>query len=632
MKIQNLQSKVPKIIFIVCIFTILIIGNVIAGIIWDKIFLPFHNPEEVVGPLTIIKFNPTNNILRFLLFITIPSIIFSIIFLISKFIREFVISRPKELLINDRFDYLKKITIGLLFFMGLFGFLNMLSHDLSNNAIDIFHEGEMLTPALNFIKGHGIWEGSYFVHGALQDSLISVTAWNLFSHQSITAVRLLNQIIGSFIPISVAVFFLSFLVSIKKHSKYNDLILVNLLILIYLITNKLGLQVLYNRDLPVLIAVTFLICAIKKEKKVYAFLSGTFSALTFLYSIDRGAYLTITLICTGLFLIIINKINKIKNDSYPKLVVSIFLGIIAGWISFYLFVSKVEFFNFVHSTSLLFRTKDLFDSYIYPNPIWSLRQLDLKRFLIISIISFNLLIFTLASLRDLYRKNISKSIIVSMICNILSILYYRSALGRSDLSHIYYASTFGYLTLAISFNWLLRYSRTKIKYFPKIIILLIIINSLLLLQNISRINFKNLIFFAPNAKKYVRTEDAELLSPELQSSVQILRKTFANEHCIFSLTSDAAIPYLIDKPSCGKNYIVWFASPKSKKLEIIDDLKNQQPLYILYSSNTGLSNIDGIQQPQRMKEVYDYIESKYHYSETIDNSWIIWIRNSEKVQ
>ena len=53
--------------------------------LWDKINLPYSNPENIYGILSINKFNPINNDLRFLTFI---SLIFGTFFLSLIFYKK----------------------------------------------------------------------------------------------------------------------------------------------------------------------------------------------------------------------------------------------------------------------------------------------------------------------------------------------------------------------------------------------------------------------------------------------------------------------------------------------------------------------------------------------------------------
>ena len=75
---KNNNDAIIKYLFL---FSIFALGIVLGLFFWNKIALPFHNPWGVTGILTVIKYNPTNNILRFLVLIFFPTLLLSIFYL-----------------------------------------------------------------------------------------------------------------------------------------------------------------------------------------------------------------------------------------------------------------------------------------------------------------------------------------------------------------------------------------------------------------------------------------------------------------------------------------------------------------------------------------------------------------------
>jgi len=68
---------------------VMVVGSLIAGwaaavAVWNAIALPFHNEDEIVGPLTRIGFNPANNLVRFLVFAALPSVLLLVTYAIRN--------------------------------------------------------------------------------------------------------------------------------------------------------------------------------------------------------------------------------------------------------------------------------------------------------------------------------------------------------------------------------------------------------------------------------------------------------------------------------------------------------------------------------------------------------------------
>ena len=92
--------------FKIFIFTF---ASMLLGVfLWDKINLPYSNPENIYGVLSINKFNPINNDLRFLTFI---SLIFGTFFLslifykrnLSNFNEIFFFKKKEESIENYKY-------------------------------------------------------------------------------------------------------------------------------------------------------------------------------------------------------------------------------------------------------------------------------------------------------------------------------------------------------------------------------------------------------------------------------------------------------------------------------------------------------------------------------------------------
>ena len=69
MKLSNLQVNLV-------IFFSIVISILISTLIWDKITLPLNNITGAKGALTEIGYNPTNDTIRYIFFISFPLIVF----------------------------------------------------------------------------------------------------------------------------------------------------------------------------------------------------------------------------------------------------------------------------------------------------------------------------------------------------------------------------------------------------------------------------------------------------------------------------------------------------------------------------------------------------------------------------
>ena len=56
-------------------FVLIISSIIFATFLWDKIYLPFKNPLEIVGEYSKQNYNPINDVLRYLIFIFFPLLV-----------------------------------------------------------------------------------------------------------------------------------------------------------------------------------------------------------------------------------------------------------------------------------------------------------------------------------------------------------------------------------------------------------------------------------------------------------------------------------------------------------------------------------------------------------------------------
>ena len=89
-----------------------------------------------------------------------------------------------------------------------------------------------------------------------------------------------------------------------------------------------------------------------------------------------------------------------------------------------------------------------------------------------------------------------------------------------------------------------------------------------------------------------------------------------NEKCIQIFTNETALPYLLNKPSCSKFFLMWTVATKNNQEVLIDDIKLKKPEIILFDSE-----VDPYRDSKdRLPIVYDYINENYIFHSKYE-SW-----------
>jgi hypothetical protein len=634
--------------FKIFIFTF---ASILLGIfLWDKINLPYSNPENIYGVLSINKFNPINNDLRFLAFI---SLIFGTFYL-SLFFYKKKLNTIKEILFfkkkEESIENYKYLNTAFVIFLTLITF-EFLSISLPLNLLDFYHEGEWLSPAKNYLITGKIWSGAYFIHGGFFDVFNPVIAWKIFGNETIGSSRLFIFILIFFTKILSLI--LTFKIArLLKSNGITKIIYFALIAasILFLIEYQFGHSRSYIRytDLPILIFLIFSMeIILKKNKNLYGFLIGLISSFSLVFALDRGIYVNLLI----LFLLAYFLLRK-----EFKIVALILLGLFSSWLILYILIGPKEFILFLKNSyqyGILF--KGLMDSYIYPTPFIPETGCGLANANcagsfratkgIITVVTSGLLI-----IYSLFVKKDEKDqalIFYFFIIFLFALLTYKNALGLSDAVHIRYSMSFSIFLICLIFfkNISFKISQQFKSYNASLALVtslsIVLLFSTLIINNIyfkgknSPKNISNLINLKSRLKEYIELNDKNFLHKKLLPVIDYYKQISEQDNCVQTYTNEPAWMYLIKKEMCTKFHVIWYASPEKLQKEFIDEFSNSNAKYILMDST--LSNaeeyqpyggagklwLDGIAYEKRHALIDQYLKKNFKFHKEI-NGWIFY--------
>jgi len=638
--------KSEKIIYFIILFLAFFFGIIIGRFLWNKIVLPFQNPWDVLGTLVVIKYNPLNDIVRFIIFLFCPVLLlYGIYFLDITILNSYLFNSVKGLSDsnnNKLFVFFKsnqKILTFILIIFSIIVSINIPTFHSTGN-FDTYHEGESLGTSISYINGAIPYRDFVFVHGLFQDPLRAAFAFNLFG-KSIGSVRTLESIVKILTFIVLALFLtklfhenifyalICFLIIVSLHQGIAESLNLPKLVLIptrdimtfFFLFIFLILYQMINTDQRLINA-----------KKLFAvnFLFSFIPIAAFCYSIDRGFYIFTT------YLIIAPIIYSYFHNSNFRFywIISSFLGISLGFLlmGFFLQGYFIDFFKY--SFSIMPRYKELLDGRIYPinNKIG---------FSVCVLIAGNFYWIAYKFIQELHNnKNIMRSMnsfikkyLVAFCLLLLSIFLFRSSLGRSDRNHIIYSTSITIiLSIYIILNHYVNYyiDRFYIKYlrnikfeikkiFPYLCFYLMLIVSI---TNSYRIYYNNLL-----SKNFpLNIEDSVFIPNNYKATISFLKDNLDDEEGFITMTSEASWYYLIDRACPIRFPVIWFASPNFYQKEIVEQLKTSHIKYILYKNDHWANSIDGFTNEVRLPIVIRYIKQHYKFFKKIDDNEI-WIKD-----
>tara|TARA_B100000401_G_scaffold422293_1_gene349165 strand:- start:563 stop:979 length:417 start_codon:yes stop_codon:yes gene_type:complete len=120
------------------------------------------------------------------------------------------------------------------------------------------------------------------------------------------------------------------------------------------------------------------------------------------------------------------------------------------------------------------------------------------------------------------------------------------------------------------------------------------------------IDFKNINTFKVRFNKYILLDDSKFLSDDDNLFIKTVSKVVEKEKCIQLFTNDAALLYLLKKPSCTKYYFVYSIGSISNQKTMINEMKNTN----LVISNGITDNWD-VPIKAKYPLVHEYIDRTY---------------------
>ena len=595
MKIQK-----EKILFIIFFLLSIFIGR----FIWELIELEFKD-IGIIGEYSKKNYHALNDILRYFVFLLLPSLIF----VFYKYHKSSNFLSDIKIFFSSHEENIFETSIKLNLFLIFFIFV-LLASFLSVNflapLIDSYHEGQRMSSAYkNFLDG-SLWSGSYITVGIFYETLSSSIFWKFFDHVSIGIARY-TDIFYTFIFKLLSIFFIYFLTKLTNLDQNRKIIffLINSILLVSLLSYEVAdIGSISFRDIPIiLLSILFIFLISEKNSFLALFFISVLTLTSMFWSIDRG------LIYNILTIIILAYLFFSKRYLHFFLLLSF---IIIIWTSFFL-ISKNEFQHFIHNTYLIYKEMSYVHGLVHPLP-FSDEPNSTRATKTILLILICILISISTIFKKKYPINFKRVIFFLTLVSIGSYLY---ALGRSDGPHIKNSFGFPMITVSIFLTYLIL---KKIKIISNLNFNMISLFLVVYLIFISEIKASNVLSIKERLNNYFYLDDNEYLSQSEKGLINFLKPKVQSFECIQLFSNDAALYYLLRKKSCTKFYFVWSTSSTFNQERFIDELRN-----VNFIITGGPKNDWDYPLEEKLHLVDEYIKTNFKKKESYQ-SWNILIR------
>ena len=327
---------------------------------------------------------------------------------------------------------------------------------------------------------------------------------------------------------------------------------------------------------------------------------GLLSSISIYWGLDRGAFLNFALIFFCLFLL--------YNGEFKNFITTA-ISIFFGWIFFYIIFGHEEFLNFIKNSIWIYTNIEYIYGIIHPTPFGQGENSSRagKNLILILLISFLTIFYALS--RNKKFSNNNKIILIVLF--IISVISYKTALGRSDGPHL--KGAMGWCYFSLTFICLINLSiflkknsakkdNFKYLYFIAVSVIFIFISKIILFDG-KVFNEKKLVLIS-----HFNKNDSFYYYENNKLDYKNLKTILRNEKCINNMSYDAALPFILSKPTCNKFYFPYSMGGKEIQREYIGLLKNSNSDKIIIKKNdVYINNSPG----KLMKIVFEYLEKNY---------------------
>ena len=604
MKIQK------KTIFI---YSSIVFSIIFVAKIWGFIKLPYNDPL-IVGNYSISEFNATNDILRYMIFILLPVLVFLFlkIFFEKKSIKKIIF----DLGTTSRYLFKNNLATKYSFILILlFLILEFLSVNLPLHKLDFLHEGQNLSSAYRSFLDNSLWSSSYITIGIFYETLSSKFIWSIFDFQSIGLSRyppIIFILVLKFLFI-ILIFKVTKFVNLNVFYKNIFFIINSYISLSFLDYDMASIDIISYREIPILLISILFVEYLQnlRWKNYIIILFGLIAVASMFWGIDRGLVSNLLILSIIFFLILTKKYNDV-------------FILLAAIIFFYLLSFLIlgdEFKHFLSNTISIVKEMSYIHGYIHPFPFSGENNSNRATKTLISII-----IILIISLNLFFKENKSFSIEFKkflLFLSIVSFLVYIYALGRSDGAHI--KQVFGHqlFFFSIYFTYLFLRSIENIKKFNFLFRFknIIISTSLFAILFSLNLNIKNILNYSDRFNEYIKLPDQIFLSKNDADSINEIKPIIKQYDCIQLFSNDAALLYLLKKKSCTKYYFIWSVGSSNNQKKLVSGLKNTK--LIISKSSSFMWDLP---ISQKLPIVDNYINQNFYINQTIQKWEILKVK------
>lgn len=488
--------------------------------------------------------------------------------------------------------------------------------------VDLFHRGESLGPASDYLRGKVPYRDVFALHGMLEDGLLDAWLMQLFGRSAeVSAMR--GVILAS--GITVALWYLGLVL-------FRSIPLALICVAMSSWTTAEN-----NRTVFQVAAVALFWFALSRRNRFAAVVAGIIGGMTLFFSLDIGLYTIAGGLTAALLLAIASR--RTPWDGLPpgQAALLFTLGVLLGAAPFSIYLALLGAFDdfLVVSFVSIPRTIDAIWSLPFPDLVSGFRhELNLhtladfvlweKFHLIVS--PLTIAIAAVYFIQRWLRRRVDRLDYGLLVIAVSATIAQRTAFGRAEIRHQYFAAyLIGPLIvlLAVVAARTLREIWDSAGEGTRAFLATIVVMSipafavLFWVPDLVNARLDEVARYSSRVLRSERDGKAEEVAARIDSvSTEVWKLTRPGEP-IFDFSNQPAFYFFVDRPNPTRFYQVPILSPPALQAETIRALARSRPKVVLRKSPEGFDSFDGVTNDLRAAAVSAYLEDNYHFHRSL---------------
>lgn len=483
----------------------------------------------------------------------------------------------------------------------------------SSGWIDLFHQGESLGPASDYLRGKLPYEGVLPLHGLLQNGLLDAWLMEIFGRSEQVAIARSTVLTALMLPMAWLLAWQVFRSYVASAGS---------------ILGTLVLAADNQRAVLEILVILLIVSAMRRGVRYPLFLAGVACAAAFFFSLDIGVY---CLVGAPLAFVAISVLERqIDTVRWALMATAILiLGVAVGAAPFLWFLGSEQLIrpflqtSFVTVPGLIDATwslpfPDLSEWFSKRFPTESFFQLAWHvRFIISPVV---LVIAIIVVVRRSLTRSITIDDRILTVLTLFALVTQRSAIGRADIFHHWFAA---FLLSPILVALALRAIRIVREHAPGVraavlmttVVLIPIALTILWAPSLLEARLDRTVEYRSRRAGAVSDPAGETSVRRIAGVVKEIEARTSPDEPIFDFSNQPALYFFANRRNPTRFYQVPLMSPLDFQREVIRDLERDMPGVVVIGSPDGFDRFDAIANRDRTPLVASWIE--HHYTPSV---------------